>query len=391
MSDDIYIQLSRLLDDDLPPSEAAQLRRRIASEPAVADAYASLSGAVEGLSRLPRALAPPAALDARVASIISPGRPAAKQLAWWWLPSGIGMLAVAAALLMIPVPPPTVTLVAGSQVVDGTVNVLASDVEVAVSGRARISLEPASDSARVGVQEVNPMMARTISAAGAGALLTVAVYEGSATISTPSQDVVLSAGEERTVSVLAPPSPERSSPSRPLPSAGSDRDLSLGAHVADLERELASLRLERDLQNGALDAMEGTVQEWPSDISASFEASAFTDQFESLVASDESLELVDVDCEEYPCMAVVRSYSDREDWMITLRDQVLSDWQSSGEGFNASVQVNQTGTGEDSVRLVGIGISDASHAADETRSGWRMEGWLQDLSLEARAAQPASP
>ena len=118
---------------------------------------------------------------------------------------------------------------------------------------------------------------------------------------------------------------------------------------------------------------------------------SFTDQFESLVASDESLELVDVDCEEYPCMAVVRSYSDREDWMITLRDQVLSDWQSSGEGFNASVQVNQTGTGEDSVRLVGIGISDASHAADETRSGWRMEGWLQDLSLEARAAQPASP
>jgi hypothetical protein len=301
------------------------------------------------------------------------------------------MLAVAAALLMIPVPPPTVTLVAGSQVVDGTVNVLASDVEVAVSGRARLSLEPASASARAGVQEVNPMMARTISAAGAGALLTVAVYEGSATISTPSQDVVLSAGEERTVSVLAPPSPERSSPSRPLPSAGSDRDLSLGAHVADLERELASLRLERDLQNGALDAMEGTVQEWPSDISASFEASAFTDQFESLVASDESLELVDVDCEEYPCMAVVRSYSDREDWMITLRDQVLSDWQSSGEGFNASVQVNQTGTGEDSVRLVGIGISDASHAADETRSGWRMEGWLQDLSLEARAAQPASP
>ena len=85
-------------------------------------------------------------------------------------------------------------------------------------------------------------------------------------------------------------------------------------------------------------------------------------------------------------MAVLRSYSDREDWIPSVRDQVLSDWQASGENFNASIQVSQTGTGEDAVRLVGIGISDANHAADETRNSWRMEGWLRDLSSEAQSS-----
>ena len=389
MSDDIYIQLSRLLDGELSASESDALRQRIATDPVVAEAYAALSGTLDGLASLPQAVSPPASLDARVVSAFPSGRPSGGHRPWWWLPSGAGLLAVAAALLLVPVSPPEVTLVAGSHVVDGVAHVLASDAKIAVSGRARISLEPVSGSARAGGQEVDLMMARTLSAAGAGALLTVVVYEGSATISTSSQDVVIEAGEERTLSVSTaspsarPPAPRRS------PSVVTGRDPSLESYVEELEREVASLRLERDLQNGALDALEGEFQEWPSGISASFEESSFRAQFEALASSDASLELVDVDCEEYPCMAVLRSYSDREDWIPGLRDQVLSDWEASGESFNASIQVSQTGTGEDAVRLVGIGISDANHAADETRSSWRMEGWLRDLSSETEP--PPSP
>ena len=397
--------LSRLLADDLPPEEAARLRARIAQEPEVAQAWAELQALCGALDALPTALPPPPALDAAVLQAVAQqrGRYAAPQRSARWTPgtgwalAAAALLAVGAAGLIGRLPdgaPEALVLVSGAQVIEGAAVALetAQGERVVVSGRALVQVEPPARWLREERQLPSGEegeMTRYLLAAGAGAALTVVVYEGTARITpaggTEADTVTVTAGQQQTFSPL-----RRQQEAHTAPAAGGG---GMGASAPDLEAELAALReevaalrLERDLQSGALKAMAGEPQDWPESVPEAFREAAFSEGIRDLVASRPALELIGVDCEEFPCLAIVRDHSGDDAWMNTLRDAASEQWDGV-EDLGMGMWISQDRSDEEGrapVNLAGISILPPEGRAEEvsTRTDWRMQGWLADVSAD---------
>ncbi len=382
----LYEDLSRLLDGDLPPAEAAALWQRIADEPEVAAAWAQLRALPEQLSDLPD-LAPPPGLDARVlaAEAPSPGRRA------WQLPLAAA-LALAATLLLLlwPASEPALLLSEGEQWVEGRALVMAGGLPVRVQGRAKISVEPSGSSQRVGGQEVENMDFKHAMAAAAGAAVTVVVLEGRALVSGADGETAVAAGESWSSS--PEPRDEHAAPRRVVrrsAAAPADDPEALRERVAELEQELEALEFQGAVQRGRLAAVEGSSQPWPEDLDQALQPSAFQASLDAAVIGREDLELLEVNCDEFPCYAVLRSHSEHPEWAHevgpAMKDAVIGEAEGDFGLWNAAV-ASRSDAGE--LRLVGFSIIPSEQSGDDlrTRLDYRAEGsltgWMEDLGPE---------
>lgn len=380
---DIYADLSRLLAGELSAPEAAALRARIDADPDLSAAWAAMAELPDGLADLPPILPPPALDEAVLQQVAAPRR-----RRWPW---GVGAAAAAALALLVawPAPPGRVVLLSGQQLVEGDVVVEAAAAVVRVDGRALISVEPADARLREGGQEVENMNASHLIAAATGAAITVAVYEGTAVVQAGEEPVTLSAGERHTLHE-APEAERRvvrEAAGEPLADLDIDtEDLApeVAAYIAQLERENQVLQLERNLQEGALKAVEGTPQSWDDrDVVAAYQPESFEQAMATALEGSEDLELIGMDCEEYPCLAVIRSYADSPDWHRELGDRIREGYSEVGaEKIGMGMWVHQSEGDEGAVTLAGIAVSDPEDTTDDThtRTAWRMDSWLGDIS-----------
>jgi ferric-dicitrate binding protein FerR (iron transport regulator) len=377
-----YEALSRLAAGELPSDEALALRQRIETDPAVATAWADLLRLVEGLGRLPEER-PPAALDAAVLGA------APRSRRRWDRPAAAIALAAAAvaAWTLWPTPPAAtaaITLADGVQWVDGAALVVAGDVPVRIDGRARIEVEPRPAVAREPRPSEGPMDSKVAIGAAfgggvAGALLTVAVYEGTATVSLPEGPVVVEAGEARR---FDPPGA-----GAPAPSGGGsvqDQVAALRAENAALRDQLAEAQFTGAMARGQVAATQGEPVPWPDDVPAEFRPEAFEALLRAEVAKLPGFEVRAVDCSEYPCVTTVMAPAG-EGWQGTVRQ--LAEGVSGALGDDVGTWMGLAVSETDAGTVGGVGMAFApgdamSDDAVRTRLDWRAGSMLHEITDE---------
>lgn len=418
MSDD----LSRLLDGDLPPDEAAALRARIAADPALAARWRAMQALPGALAALPRELAVPphlggsAAAPGRDAPTVrvgpardgapgrdaptvgvgpardgAPGRdvptvrvaqdPALREATPTVAPSPLplaaprsplaralpwaGWLAAAALLVSLLRPAPARVLLAGTELVEGRVDVLAGDVIVEVDGKVSISVEPPGGALRGTGAEVTPMDRKSIAGALAGSVVTVTVLQGVAWLKpADAAPVEVREGETRRVG-----EPAADAASERIVHATAAPEATPEERVATLERELDRAKLERAMAVGQLRRYEGVAQAWPADVPAAWKPDAFEGFLRQRVAAIPDAEIVALDCEEYPCIALIRSHSEAQDWQDRLMPM--------HDGLEAA------GFGED-LHVVGMGRHMQTDAADVRLYGFAVTPAGEDDTVRQR-------
>ena len=334
MNDD----LSRLLAGELSPDQEAELLARIARDPQLQAEWNAMQELPGLLAALPDD-APPPELDAEILREDPPRISFARYAPW----------ALAAAFLLFAVwpsgTPEQITMLSGQQLVEGPAVVhLANDVTVEVDGSAHIFVEPSPELVRVtGAKEKN-MTPKTLLAAAAGAAITITVYEGSALISSSdAAPVEVEAGETHRIAGETTPPVTESLPTRTenitLPQALE--------RIDQLEAELARAEFEGSLAEGRIIQHEGIPQAWPDQVPPLLEPDTFADAIRGEVLKIPGAELVEVDCDEFPCLATVTvpAVGDNSDWGAQLQpieDVFEMDDDDWGTWINASTfRVNE--------------------------------------------------
>ncbi len=389
------VLLSRLLSGDLDPDDDAALRHRIAAEPALAAALRRQEAMIADLEALPPELAaelPP--VDAL--------RPAAQERppTWRWRSAALatGLLVAAALLLTVRPPPPTAMSVAGDEtLVDGHLALTLPDhTAIDIDGRAALRHAPPTGTSPSPTTREPTMIRHALTGAAAGSLLTVAVYEGRATISGPDQaPVELHAGEQRTLQV-APPA---ASPASVAPttttrttgatgSAGTDLD----AELARLQAENDQLRLENALVKGSLAAHEGTELPWPDDLPASLRAEGFEAAATAAAEGVEGVELVDVDCSEFPCIGVLHSDNTDPGWEQDASGVAEAIADELGDGYGVVAMGRGEDDGSGAIMLLGFSVVPEGYdpQADGVRLGYRSENLMGTVADELRDGRDAA-
>lgn len=309
-----YESLSRLLDGELPPEEAARLQARIAAEPALAAAWEQLQALPSALGALPLLEPPPGLFAPRAAPAPLP-EPApaplpapAPRLRWPQGRLALGLAAAAGLLvaLLQPPAPARLTQHSGVQQIDGVVELVAGGYPIHIDGVARIQVEPPTSTARGGVTEESPMSRSHALSALAGAVVTIAVYEGTAILEGPEGPTTLQAGETQTLS--APQGDEGPAVARRSQQRGPTSDpAELQAELSELREENARLRTEAEIARGQLSTHEGQPQPWPADLPADYRPAAWEARVRAVVATVPGVEVDRVDCEEFPCITVLKA------------------------------------------------------------------------------------
>lgn len=150
---------------------------------------------------------------------------------------------------------------------------------------------------------------RTVLAAGIGAAVTVAVYQGTALVQA-GQDPprVMAAGA--TMRLGAPP--QRTEAPVPPPDEGEDEKIrALEAQNALLQRMLEDLETE----------LRGTPIPWTDDIPEALRPEAFERNVRAAIeACAPELEIVGFECSEPPCLAMLRSPPEYAWWDPLVND-----------------------------------------------------------------------
>ncbi len=365
-------QLSQLMSGEMSAHERAALEARIADEPHVAERWRQLQALILDLENLPEQ-PPPAHLDAAVV-----GTPAARRS---WAPVAFAAALAAAVLLLAwPSPPTHLVPTAGSQWVEGRVQLDLHEAVVQIDGSAHIFVEPNSDLVRVGGQEVD-MQRQALIGALAGATLTIAVYEGRAEVG----DTELTAGESTTLTLpgAAPTIATESARPRPQrPDAATAQELTtLRTRVAELESALKVSQVTQAITSGQLAAVQGGEVPWPADLPEAWTADAWTREFEAAVALSPDAEIVEVDCSEYPCVAVLTAPGpdDPDAHGTGLGEQISKRMQEVLGKSNAMLMETVRTDDQRSEATIGLAMfsGNTEHDQDaQTRTRFRLEQLL---------------
>jgi hypothetical protein len=412
---DLYEALSQLAAGDLSESEADALHERIAQEPEVADAWETMQVTLAQLGELPDAVAPPPELDAALFAAaptpeteLTPARhptqarglgPSSRRWTAPALAMGLGAAIAAAALVALQPPPVELVLGPGVQEVNGAALLHVGEVDVKVDGRARIWVEPAPALPRESEAEVNMQTMNLAGAAMAGAVLTVAVYEGTAWMSDGEQVTTVESGDMHTARVPADAGAKprvikrRAAADSPSRSAGA-RDANSSARIRELEDQLEAAQFETAVAKGQLKRVEGTPMEWPADTPDVLRAEGFEAYVRDELAHIDQAELLQIDCDEYPCVAVVRSTAQDEHWQDAF-DNITDGFKDEGAGevsvMAMAAQSDDDKTGAD-VRLYGFAIANGSDSeAVGVRTQGRTGELLRDLSEELMGEAAGHP
>lgn len=401
--------LSRLLAGELPPAEAEALRARIAADPALRarwERMQALPGLLAALPKVdtpPSTVAPVAATTVAISPIEAPvvpsgaaaeGAPAPGRAPagpggrgrWRHLPAFGGWLAAAGLLAALLRPGPTRVLTAGTERVEGHTTLVAGPVEVEIDGVADVRVEPPASATRGNGQEDRPMPTSHLLAGLGGALVTVTVLEGTAWIRGAGEaPVEVQAGETRSVG----PSPARAS------RAGGDGDpapLDKDEQIAALTAELEKVKLEKALATGQLRRLQGTPQEWPAEVPSLYKPEGFRQFLDGRVASVPAAEVLATDCDEYPCIALIRSNSDSPDWVKEL-EPLHDDLEAAGFGEQISVMGAASETRDDDgrgTRLYAWGVAPGERGSEVAdRMNTRLQEALKDATDELSAGSEA--
>jgi hypothetical protein len=373
--EDRLVALSQLRSGDLPPAEAAALRAEIDVDPELAAAWRRLGALEAQLAALPNP-SPPAALRGRV---VRRRRRSPMTAAL----GGLAALAAAAAIALIApgAPPATLTLLEGHQDVVGAVDVLVPGGAVSVDGHARVRVEPRRAVARKGEAE-DPMKSHLLSAAG-GAVVTVAVLRGTAVLTTSDDapPIEVPAGTTRVVQVGAPDAP--APPPRPAQVADRALDPAVAQYVADLEAQVAALTLQNTFVSGQLAQYQGEARPFPDDAHPWVSPDGFKEHVTAALASVEGLNVRDVDCDEYPCIAIAQS-TGTEDELRHLMEGVSAAMKAAPEGegdlntmISADMSKNDDDPAAEATLTLGVALLDATNP-DGDDLGPRIQQRLRD-------------
>lgn len=393
MSDDRHglEELSRLLAGELSPPDEEALRARITAEPTLARAWERMQQLPDALAALPDP-SPPSALDERVLAF-------GEQPPHRWRPrhAVVALLAAAAAaslLVLWPAEPAQVVLIEGQQWVEGQATVLAAGVPVAIDGLARISVEPSPGALRERGQEVESMDWKHAAAAVAGAAITVAVYEGRARIGGEHGSTVEAGESWHQTEASQRPEPGRRVVTRTGgPQVAEEDDPAvLRDRIDELEQALATAHYEDAVQRGRIAAVEGRPQEWPSDLPPQLQASGFEGGLKDAMAGLAELGLLEVNCDEYPCYAIIEADPTSIGPGAKPGGGFLEAWAEGVEGDVGVWNMMSVMAGpEGEVGLMGVSLIAEGEPSEDlsTRLGYRMEGsvkgWVEDIMGEQEA------
>lgn len=381
MNDDVL--LSRLLDGDLPEPEASVLRARLAAEPALAARFAVLQTTVSALRRLDREIVPPGLPRALVGP---PQRSRRGVRAMVYL--GVPLLLAAGLVFTLRAPPPRTVLLAGEAVIDGRAELLAGGLPISIDGRVRVVVEPPPGGVRESGAEIITMDRSHLLAALGGAVITVTVYEGTATFAPNAEAAqrVVTAGESQSVQLPGGKggggtAPDRSTTGRPasLPDAL--------ARIDSLERDLASARLQAGINAGIVKSHEGVAQAWPRDVAAPFRPDAFRGHLDAALEASPGASVVEVDCDEFPCIAVLTTSAPGADWVTGL--EVVHE-RMNADGTFGEVGVMglaaATDDGEDARRYYAFALAPGPVSEEgRARTGFRGKALVDELTHQERA------
>jgi hypothetical protein len=378
--------LSRLLSGDLPDDEAAALRHRIATEPAVARAWDELRALVAGLEHLPEE-APPAALDARVLG----ERPVPRRRWPYAVAAFAAVLLVSVGLAwLVPRPDPgRIVLVAGEQWVDGAVDVVAGDVPISVDGLSRIRVEPRGGVVREPPAEEGPMkiVGSALGGLALGAAVTVAVIDGTATVHQGGDEVVVRPGETRTFTGTTSTAPGAAVAPRPLTGTPAEQIAQLRAENAELKQKLQEAEFSGAIARGQVASTQGVPSEWPDPVPEGFGPAEFDSKLRAAVAKVPGLAVHDVDCSEYPCLALLTTTGDVSDLQPKLKDLGKDLTGTSDAGLwiaVSSAEDDETGATTTSIGLAMLPEDTREDPGIRTRTDYRGQSMLQGLEEDQK-------
>ena len=122
--------------------------------------------------------------------------------------------------------------------------------------------------------------------------------------------------------------------------------------------EVARLRLENAVLSGQVNALQGTESLWPDQAPETLTPERYTGLLRTLFADEQLGTLGDVDCSEYPCVAVVARSSPDASWGEAVRStltRALSQGNSEGIG-GVGLWVSQSDGAEGSVGRMAIAL-----------------------------------
>ena len=228
-----------------------------------------------------------------------------------------------------------------------------------------------------------------VAAAAAGALVTVAVYEGTAQVGEGGDTV--SSGEHWS-NVDGPPPEQPRVVRRHLGGEGlesEDDPEVLRARIAELEDQLALKDFEGAIQRGRIAAVEGRAQPWPGDLPPVMRPDAFERRLREEMTSRDELDLLEINCDEYPCYAIIEaepdSFHQGEPPGSALMRALAEETEEPLGVFNmASVTAGPEGE----LGLLGVALvpTDRNDDTLTKRLGYRVEGsmsgWSEDFATE---------
>jgi hypothetical protein len=213
-----------------------------------------------------------------------------------------------------------------------------------------------------------------------GVVVTVAAY----------QLLVLPRARASSVPTFAPAATAAAAPSA-LHAASSPAS-NVVAQIREKELELAALR-QRVATSGAVatgaekraEAIEGKPREWPANLPAAYRGEALESKLNAMLQKTGLGNLADLNCDEYPCVAVIQAKNGDANWQKNLQ-AALKELAASGE-FGPGTSISMWGSHSDSDNgpptiLSAVALTPQADYDDELhkRTGNRAGAALSNLS-----------